>query len=389
MAASDDYSSSSFKKGSRPGFSGYKRFKTTDTYTPIDGFIYVNMIADKIKALSDDVKEEIMALWKHKNKKRIRLQRLGGTDKRSQSKGYVIDNTTVVDGITRRIDDWFKSDLNPVRDVPPYVTDLFNAFNEGEGYQSIVRQIDEHDKEYRCRCVNAKRMKPMEHGDLVHKQLYTAVRYAVKRGGMNDEKRSIPSSFIIDRCTKSAIVSMLTVGLIPISSEFPVFSSVGTGSATSIDIICIDTRNGNNMRFIEVKTGNCGKKIKPLLKLIDGTKYCQASVDSIQIMLTAYFGFQTYGDRFFPMESQKCDFSSMIGLCYTKSWGALIMNVPNVVCNLDIVSDMTLRVLDRKEGSLRERLGKNKNTPNSHTLKGTPKKKPVKSLEIGFNNTKK
>jgi hypothetical protein len=383
MTAEDEYSSGSYRRGARPSL-GYKRFKSVDTITPINGFLYVNMIAEKIKKLPDEVKIKINELWTHKNKKRIRLQRLGGTDKRSKSKGYVIDNTTVVDGITRRIGDWIKNDIHTVRDIPPYVMDLFNAFIEGEGYQSISKQVDEHDKQYKCRCINAKRMEPMEHGDLVHKQLYTAIRYAVKRGELHDDKRSIPVSFIIDRCTKSAIISMLTVGLIPISSEFPVFSNVGTGSATAIDIICIDTKNDNKFRFIEVKTGNCGKKIKPMLSLADGTKYCQASIDSIQIMLTAYFGYQTYGDKFFPIETQKADFSDTIGVCYTKSWGAFIMNVPSIVCNMDNVSDMTKRVLDRKDGSLRVKLGKNKNTPNSHTVKGTPKKRPVKDLKVGF-----
>lgn len=389
MAAEDEqYSKSSYRKGSTVSL-GYKRFKQTDFSPSINGFLYVNLIAAEIKKLPDEVKMNIMELWNHKNKKRIRLQRLGGTDKRSKSKGYVIDNTTVVDGITRRIGDWFSNDIHSVRDIPQYVMDLFNAFIDGEGYRSISEKVDEHDKTYRCRCVNAKRMNPMEHGDLVHKQIYTAVRYAVKRSELHDDKRSIPSSFTIDRCTKSALSALLRVGLIPISSEFPVFSDIGTGSATAIDIICIDTKNNNKFRFIEVKTGNCGKKIKPMLRLADGTQYCQASIDSIQIMLTAFFGYLTYGDKFFPIESQKHDFSDTIGVCYTKSWGALIMNVPNKICTLDNISDMAKRVLDRKDGSLRVHLGKNKNTPNTHTTKGTPKKKPVKDLKIGFNNTKK
>ncbi len=352
-------------------------------HVPINGFIYVNMIAKEIKKLPEDVKEHVLALWKHDHKKRIRLQRLGGKDKRSKARGYVIDNTTVVDGITRRIADWVDKELNGKREVPLYLHDLFNAFNS-DAYQDMAKAIESKDKTLRTRCPNARNMDPMEHGDHVHKQVYNAVRYAVKRSGMHSDKRADPTSFVIDMCTRSAIVSMLRVGLVPISSEFPVFSNIGTGSATAIDVICVDTRNGNKLRFIEMKTGNCAKKIKPEMTLSNGTRYSQASMDSIQIMLTAFFGFLTYGDIFFPIETQFDDFSDIIGICYTKPWGGVVMNVPRVICKHSIIKDMATRVLDRGDGSLRKKLGANKNSQNTHTVRGTPKKRPVKVLQVGY-----
>jgi hypothetical protein len=386
MAASSSSSGGRVSKSYRrhPAPSVSKRIEYADRMSvPISGYIYVNMIANEIRKLPSDVKEHIMSLWTHKNKKRIRLQRLGGTDKRSKARGYVIDNTTVVDGITRRISDWFDKDLNGKGDVPSYMNDLFAAFGT-DLYQNMAEKINENDKEHRCKCNNAKKMPPMEHGDLVHKQLYNIVRYAVKRSGMHDDKRPLPASFTIDMCTRSAIVSLLKVGLVPVGSEFPVFSSIGTGSATSIDLICIDTRNGNKMRFIEIKTGNMSKKIQMSMTLSNGTRYSQSSIDAIQIILTTFFGYLTYGDAFFPIESQMEDFGDVVALCYTKSWGGFVMNVPRVVCKMDVVVDMANRVLDRKDGSLRAGLNVNKNTQNTHTVKGTPKKRPAKVLEVGF-----
>ena len=359
----------------------YQKYNQRVSHFTIDGFVYVNKLADELKKLPIEVRLKIEALHNHKNRKRIQLKRLGGHTS-SNGKGFVIDRNVIVDGTTRRIENWIKKE----KEMPDYIHDFFNVFFEHEKYKNIVKEIENIDKSKKNKCPNIIKMKPMEHGSLVHKEMQNIVKYALIKSNICKKKLKIPKFFHIDICTKMCIHSLLNKNLLPFISELPMFTSDGCGMATAIDLICVNLNQNYMFKMIEMKTGNCAKAIKKTNLTYHGIVYSQASAASLQLIMTFFLGFQTYGDHFFPLETYKDDFGMLMNVIYIRSWGSVLLEIPFQLCNMDAVNDISKRILFRKEGSLRLTLNENCNIESSKTVKGKIKKRPIKKFKIGFDS---
>ncbi len=344
-------------------------------------------MAKHMMEFPDDVKAKIRELWKHTNKKRIRLQNLGGDG--SKSKGFVIDNSTVVDGLTRRIDDWLQERLEKKDEIDDFIVQFFKTFIDDPAYKTIIAHIQAMDKQKKCKCMNLKykKMNPMEHGSKVHYEVYNAVRYALKLSGLSPTKRDNPKQFHIDQCTKSCLLSLIKTQLIPFTAEWPVFVTEGTGCATALDLICIDMKNGYSIKTIELKTGNVVKAMKPSGYISKHhIEYSQTSIAAIQLLLSTFMGNRCYGNKFFPIVQEiepGFDFSQFCNIVYIKSWGSIILNVPKIICDYEKLEKLYNDVIFRSSGSLRESIGVKPNTQSKMTVKGTPRKN-CKVLKVGF-----
>ena len=363
------------------------RLGQTSSFTYINGLFYVDLMAKRMTKFPDDVKLKIKELWAHPHKKRIRLQNLGGSG--PKTKGFVIDNSHAVDGLTRRIDDWLKNGMENKDKLDDYLIDFFRTFIDHDSYKTIITEIESMDKTHRCKCPNLKfkKMNPMEHGSKVHAEVYNAVRYALKTAGLCDTKRPIPQKFNIDQCTKSCLLSLIKTQLIPFTAEWPVFTTEGTGCATALDLICIDMKNGNTIKTVELKTGNVVKALKSSGYVPKHhIEYSQASVAAIQLLMSTFLGNKCFGNKFFPISRDSeivSEFSNFSNLIYIKSWGSIVLNIPQVICDHGKLEKLYNDILFRSEGSLRESLKINCNTQSSLTTKGTKRKK-CKVLQVGF-----
>ena len=363
------------------------RLGQNSSYTFINGLIYVRLLAKKMREFPDDVKQKIKDLWCHPNKKRVRLQNLGGTG--AKSKGFVIDNNNVVDGLTRRIDDWLQNSLESKEKMDDFVVQFFETFTNHESYKSIISEIQNMDKVKKCKCSNLKfkKMNPMDHGSKVHAEVYNAVRYALKLADLSDTKRPIPQRFNIDQCTKSCLLSLIKTQLIPFTAEWPVFTTDGTGCATALDLICIDMRNGFSLKTVELKTGNVVKALKSSGYISKHRiEYSQASIAAVQLLISTFLGNKCFGNKFFPISSESeesFDFSRFCNIIYIKSWGSIVLNIPQIICDYKKIERLYNDILFRDSGSLRDSLKISCNTQSSLTTKGTKRKK-CKVLSVGF-----
>jgi len=363
------------------------RSKKSISYSPINGLIYVNILAKKMKTFPDDAKSKIKKLWSHSQKKRIRLQNLGGES--SKSKGFVIDNNNVVDGLTRRIDDWIQNELEKKKHLDPFIIEFFNTFIEHESYKNIVEEIAAMDKKNKCKCANLrqKKMSPMAHGSKVHQEIYDSVRYALKLSGLSDTKRPVPKRFHIDQCTKSCLLSLIKTELIPFTAEWPVFTNEGTGCATALDLICLDAKNNFCIKTIELKTGNVVKALKGTGYISKHKiSYSQASIAAIQLLLSTFIGNKCYGNKYFSIAKEhagESDFSNICNIIYIKSWGSIVLNIPKNICIFENLQKLYEHIIF-KSASLRDNLSLNHNTQSHLTTKGTKRKK-CKILKVGFN----
>ena len=362
------------------------RFHNTRTIIYNNVMIYVRLLAKKLKSIPDETKNKIKELWLNPQKKRIRLQNLGAD--KQKSKGFVIDNNNVVDGLTRRINDWLENQVEKDKKVEPYLIEFFKTFVDHNDIKELVSKLAAHDKEKRCRCYNlkVKKMDPMTHGSKVHQEVYNAVRYALKLSGLSETKRKIPQKFNIDECTKSCLLKLLNSKLIPFTAEWPVFTSDGTGCATAFDLVCIDFNKNYEFKVIELKTGNVVKALKANKYISNHhIPYNQASVAAIQLLLTIYIGKQCYGNKYFNIVDDsegECSFSNFCNIMYIKSWGSILLNIPKVICQNDKIEHLFRSIIFRRE-SLRDNLPNHKNAQSLLTSKGTVRKRR-KQLTVGF-----
>lgn len=350
----------------------------------INGYLYVNPLANKLKNLEDSTKALIREFYQHPNKRRIRLQNLGGKLS-AKNKGFVIDNNTVVDGLTRRIKDWFEANIDNLDKLPQYILDYFNFYILNQSYKDIINDIETQDKRQKIRCNNTRVMDPMRHGSLVHQQMYNSVRYILKLSGIVQNKQKLPKKFSIDKCTKSCLVALIKSNLIPITSEWPCFVEDGTGCATAMDLICVDLNNDNKLKIIELKTGNAAKALKPSFISKGEFTYNRASMDSIQLLISAFFAYRCYGSKFFDITDEN-KFCGSMGLLYINSSYSVILDVPSIICNLENVTDLSKRILYREEGtSLRNDLTADHNTQSKLTITNKIRKRKPKTFKVGFN----
>ncbi len=343
----------------------------------INGYKYVKFVAQKLKELPKEVQTKIKLLWSHPNKKRVRLERLGGQS--SGGRGFVVDGMTVLDGLTRRIEDWMKNTtMNPV------MREYIDAFINGQEYKDTIRDIQQIDKQKKCKCRYMKTMAPMDHGKQVHRNMYDLIRYAIKMSGLCSDKRKMPKLFNIDICAAKCVMTLMKKNLIPFTSEWPAFNTEGTGCATAIDIIAVDAGNEYQFVNIELKSGNAAKALTPNIALPTAMIICNAAaIAGIQVMITMLMMNRCYGNTHFTINPES-DFSSQMKLIYVRSWGAVILKIPPCICFREPAVQIMNAIVNRGGGSLRANLATNVNTQAFKTTKGTKRKKAPKTYKIGF-----
>lgn len=399
----------------------------------INAYPLVDALADKLNKLPNEKKEMLRNLWSHDNKKKIRLAHLGG--EKSRGRGFVIDRNHLVDGLTTRMDQ--TREIYDPRDIKLKYMD--NGPNNL--YDMIKREIYDNSlvsnfkKNARMRLTNknvkcAAQMNgnAMKHGSLIHQELYKAIFYIVKKskittlinnvGGktenyINEDKRKLPKSFLVDHCTISALKFFLTKSIIPISSEWPAFTREPPGCATAIDIIAIDYNNNHKLSVIEIKTGNFDWAIQ--LPRAGESQWMGVFISMWQLIMSALFCRMCYGKIF---EWTKTDMK----LIYVRPWGCVMLNIPKnfrspEFCQLiwditmnpvesfsSVLSDkdkkspryMSIyneRIKNNKriksnrgviDKSLRSHLNSQINTESHMTTNGTTRKRKPKEYEVGF-----
>jgi hypothetical protein len=326
-------------------------------------------MASALRRLPKERIKWMRELWAHPHKKRVRLQRVGGAN--SGGRGYVIDDHTIVDGITRRMDD-LKCDESVA-----IATEIADFYKRDATYIQSKKNAMQMDKSKgACHCLK-RGHNPMKHGSKVHNQVYHAVRYAVHISGAHRTKRPLPKKFSIDPCANSCLIGMVKSGLFPFSSEWPMFTTTGTGIATSVDILALDSRNSYEPVFVEIKTGSVTKAMDTCIskswQTIGKNGFVSAAA---QVVLTKKIAVQCYSRLFSDGNSSAC-------VIFARPWGIVRIEIPDGAIPASRVADLLQIMLDRKN-TLRSKLSTNANTQAHMTTSNTPRKRPPKVYEAGF-----
>lgn len=364
------------RRGARNSFGGFSakqshRYGNKKPSGDVCGWRAVRLMAKALGRLPKARKKWITKLWSHPHKKRVRLQRVGGTQ--SRGRGFVIDDHTIVDGITRRMSD-LRCDASA-----RIAVDIANFYKKDARFLASRKSAEAMDKR-NSGCRNLKNTRnPMKHGSKVHVQVYHAVRYAVKLSGLHKTKRPLPKKFAVDPCTNSCLIGMLKTGLYPFSSEWPVFTARGTGIATSADVMAIDTKNEYEPVFVEIKTGSATKAMDACIEKSWQTIGNNGCISAIaQVALTRHIGIECYSTVFAGMQVSAC-------VVFARPWGIVRVELPDeAVCDR-LVQRLCSIILSRN-GSLRSKLSSNSNTQAHMTTANKPRKRPPKTYKAGFNS---
>lgn len=353
------------------GFSGHQshRYGGKGSGGDVCGWRAVRLMASALRRLPKERRRWIVELWAHPNKKRVRLQRVGGSN--SRGRGYVIDDRTIVDGITRRMND-LKCDASS-----QIAVDIARFYKNDRRFAESRRNAELMDKR-NTGCKNLRHTRdPMKHGSKVHTQVYHAVRYAIQMSGMYKNKRPLPKKFNIDPCTNSCIIGMLRSGLYPFSSEWPVFSARGTGIATSADILAIDVKSDYEPVFVEIKTGSATKAMDACSEKSwqsVGGNGCVSAV--VQVALTRSIGLECYSNVFSSEKSSAC-------VIFARPWGIVRIEVTDdAMCETQCAKLCSIMLA--RNSTLRSSLSSNANTQAHMTTARTPRKRAPKTYKVGF-----
>jgi hypothetical protein len=337
------------------------------------GWKAVRLMASALKRLPKERRKWIASLWTHPHKKRVRLQRVGGSQ--SRGRGFVIDDRTIVDGITRRMGD-LKCDASA-----QIAVDIASFYKKDARFLKSRKNAAAMDKKH-SGCKNLSRSRnPMRHGSKVHVQIYHAVRYAVKISGLHRSKQPLPKKFNVDPCTSSCLIGMIKSGLYPFSSEWPVFTTQGTGIATSADILAIDTKCEYEPVFVEIKTGSATKAMDACIKKswqTIGNNGCVSAV--AQVALTRSIALECYSNVFSSTRSSAC-------VVFARPWGIVRVEVPDEDECERLVGRLSRLILFRGK-SLRANLSSNSNTQAHMTAANKPRKRKPKTYKVGFDSKK-
>lgn len=346
-----------------------------DPFKPIiNAMPIIEKFASFIRHIPQESKERILKLFYHQQKKRISLRKLGT----KKHKGFVIDRETVVDGLTNRMKTALKENYHHPScvSIRKFLTEKLDANIE---YRNTIKHISDNDKYNKVKC-HFRTRNAMTHGSKVHMEIYKSALYILKKADILKGKKS-PIRFSIDACTKSCLEALYKSELVPISSEWPVFTENGTGCATAIDLICIDAKQGANYELcvIELKTGNMKKALTYTERDIGITKI---SLAMLQCSLGLSIGRKCYGLDYFNDSEFKRN-----AVVFVRPWGAMIIYLPRVIYETSIINNFLELMLMREQGSLRSNLPNSENVSSVLTTKNTVRK-TQKKYRIGYNNVK-
>lgn len=356
----------------RPQVEFQQRSRRRGTHT-IDGAPAVTAL---VKALHRVPKEKLawmqQTLWTHNNKKRVRLQRVGG-ERGTNGRAYVIDRSTTVDGITRRM-------KSVVHDVCRQNGERMATLLANDGDAKRVRsQLVAKDKNCSRPCPNlarGKRCNPMAHGSAVHANVYHIIRHALHRTGLHRPNSPLSRSLRVDTCAHACIIGMIKNGLYPFSSEWPAFTTEGTGLATAADVLAFDAHRGFMPTVIELKTGSADRATDMRIggsRDIAGNGLVAAIV---QVALTRQIAFSCYKDVF-SVENTSAR------VVYARSWGIVSFEVSEDVMSVAQAEEL-LRVFLTHGKTLRRGLSQYKNHQSFLTSNNKPRKRVPKRYKAGF-----
>lgn len=447
-------------RGSKYGRGSYNHKKLKQ-----DAFPIIGLLSKKINSFPIETLRHLKKIFSHENKRKIRLQRLNG--EKSNGRGFVIDSNYVVDGLTKRMANTRKlynpSDIDITNIYSVSDRNFFGLTKHSKIYNlnSLIQhsitsrpEILGYSKnkkiavmENTIKCPNYNKLGPMNHGSLVHQELYKAVSYIIKisgivvkmnslnnqdgdddddssikkaRSSLNQDKRKLPKRFEVDSCTMMALKYFLIKGIIPISSEWPAFTRQPPGCATAIDIIAIDTKNDYKITMIEIKTGSIYWTVQKPRAGED--QWLGIFTSMWQLIVSSIMCRVCYGNLF---DWSKLDFK----LVHVRPWGCVPFNIPMVfltprfcqmLWNLTInpVKSMSMYLTDSaklsgkyntssssafgnsktqrsngikvdkdgtlRDSSLRSNISNKYNTQAHITTKGTPRKSKPRVYNTGF-----
>lgn len=341
----------------------------------IDGTATVSAL---VKALHRVPKERLAwmkdTLWTHANKRRVRLQRVGG-ERGTNGRAYVIDRATTVDGITRRM-------KTVVHDLCRQNSErIALCFASDEDAKRVRSQLATKDRNCRKPCPNlsargGKQCNPMAHGSAVHANVYHIIRHALHRTNLHRPKRPLTRSFRIDMCAHACVLGMIQNGLYPFSSEWPAFTTDGTGLATAADVLAFDARCDFAPTVVELKTGSVERATDMRIggsRDIAGNGLVAAA---IQVALTRQMMFSCFKGAFVPHDTGA-------RVVYARSWGVVAFDINDDLITTKQAEEL-LRVLLTHGKTQRRHLSDYKNHQSFLTSNNKPRKRLPKQYTVGF-----
>lgn len=330
-------------------------------------------------------------LFVHNNKKRVRLQRVGGK-KGNTGRAYVIDSTAV-DGITRRMQNIVDDECRRCAD------DVAEFFQNSIECRRTRHRIEEcEDGEKPCPVLSSRKgCDPMRHGSAVHDQVYHIVRRALIKSKLYRTRQAVARNFKVDVCAQACVLGLVKNGLYPFSAEWPVFTARGTGLATAADLLAFDARaqhapagDGSKQHvptfapvFVEIKTGNAMRATDMRIAKNRDMAGFGLVAATLQVALTRQLAFECYKPAAKSRESIFDRATTRSAVVYARSWGVAIFNVHDDMLGKDRVA----RVLDimlTKGETLRKNLRAEKNHQSFLTSHGTRRKRKPKIYRTGF-----
>jgi len=340
----------------------------------VNGWPAVHRLASMLKSVPKEKQDVIRKLWRHVNKKRIRLERLGGQNRHS-GRGFVIDGHTVVDGLTKRMEDLL-SDYSPYTCTGKlrFMKAPLALLLSDESIQQSLKTCQKNDKAFpSCKEI---RGNPMQHGSKVHNEVYNAVRHAIRIAKIYTDNRPLPRNFDVDVCTNACLLSMVKFGLAPFSSEWPAFYEKDTGCATAADILALDVNDHFKMTIVELKTGSV---VQAMRTPREGQAQWNGMLSAvIQNVTTAAMCRVCYGPEFFSWS----DTTSCV--IYARPWGCVKIEIPPALWSPAIAGRLCRILAERKRGSLRETIPEKNNQQSFNTSKGKKRIRAPKTFEVGF-----
>lgn len=358
-----------------------------------DGDAVVRKLAQALRTIPKErVRWLKTHLWSHANKRRVRLQRVGG-ERGNNGRAYVIDRHTAVDGITRRMKNVVHNECKRASEK------VARFYADDQEYSSARSALAQFDERY-ATCTNLfsrrrqgrqngggsdnAKNSAMAHGSKVHVDVYHIIRHALHVSGIHRSRRRLAEQFRVDPCAHACVMGLISKGLYPFSAEWPVFSTEGTGIATAVDALAFDRRNSFGVTLVELKTGSADKAMDMrVMTSRDISGYGMVAA-ALQVALSRELMLKCYVSAFVEHEV-----ATALGavVVYARSWGIVCVDVSyDTLSRVDTLK--LLKVLLHHGGTtLRQSLPAHKNEQSHVTAKNKPRRRAPKLYRIGYENT--
>lgn len=367
-------------------------FRQRSRENSVDGKPVVRQLARALTRLPRERKDWLRkTLWPHKNKRRVRLQRVGG-DRGTNGRAYVIDSATTVDGVTRRMKSVVHNECRRASEATSRFYDndaqykrTCEALERLDGrYDTCPNLFSRHSNSRRERGGDGNgddyKNKAMVHGSKVHMDVYHIIRHALHESQLHKCQQGVARNFRIDPCAHACVMGMLTKGLYPFSSEWPVFSVEGTGIATAVDALAFDRRKNFAPALIEIKTGSASKAMDLRVANSRDISGFGMVAAAIQVALTRELMLSCYKDAF-AAETRLNAY-----VVYARTWGVVKIDVPYRMLSRAQVQQL-LKVMLHQGTTMRQSLPTHKNHQSHLTANNKPRRRTPKQYTVGFDST--